>query len=239
MILSNLTLEQFQELTSTQDYAKEKFTAGSINFNTVISAIKQTKGRGRYEGRTWESNEGNIAITICLKIDESANASQLCYVAANAVSQTLSNLIPGHKFEVKWVNDVLVGNKKIAGILIEKIKNCVLIGVGINLKANSTVTKLNGISAEELNTNIEHKVFLDKLLQNFISHFNAWVQFGFSPTRVYWIKNAYNLGREIKINYSDGTSESGKFVDIDEEGKLILDNKGTIKKIETGELFDI
>lgn len=239
MNLTDIVLQEFQDVSSTQDVAIEKLNDGNLHIPFAISAKSQTKGRGRYENRTWDSPSGNIAVTICLNVMADKDPTQLCYVTANAIHQTLATLAPNQNITLKWVNDILINKKKIAGILIQKIKSYVLVGIGANLMSSKTIKELGAISLDDLGIKVEHSYFLNTLLQNFINHYNAWDTYGFSTTRTYWIQKADNLGKEVKINYKDGSSESGIFKDIDEEGNLLLDTNGTIKKINSGELFNL
>lgn len=237
MSIFEIKIIEFDKLESTQEYAKDQLQKGFIGDCTAIVAKVQTKGRGRYDHRSWKTPEGNLAITICLRTPDNRDVSQVCYVAGNAVHQTLSTFLPNYKVELKWVNDIIVVNKKIGGILIEKVNDFLLIGIGVNLVSNPAFEEFNGISVQDLGSRIEYKDFLKDLTTNLINHYNLWNQSGFSLIRNYWIRFAYNLGKDIKVNYSDKTYDKGIFVDIDDEGKLILDDNGTIKKIETGELF--
>lgn len=239
MNLTDIILQEFEQVNSTQDVAIEKLNDGSLHIPFAISAKSQSKGRGRYENRTWDSPNGNIAVTICLNVAADKDPTQLCYVAANAICQTLSTYAPNQNISLKWVNDVLINKKKISGILIQKIKSFALVGIGVNLISSNIIKELGATSLEDLGIEANHSIFLKALLDNFINHYNAWDTYGFSTTRTYWIQKADNLGKEVKINYKDGSSESGIFKDIDEEGKLILDSNGIIKKINGGELFNL
>jgi len=105
----------------------------------VVWAKRQTAGRGR-QGRTWVSPEGNMYLSILLRPKcTPREAGAYSFVAALAVFDTIKAFVPGIEAEIKWPNDVLVGGKKICGILLEtnldeeRKVDWLALGVGINV----------------------------------------------------------------------------------------------------------
>eukprot|EP00814_Leptocylindrus_danicus_P017363 CAMPEP_0116027498 /NCGR_PEP_ID=MMETSP0321-20121206/14691_1 /TAXON_ID=163516 /ORGANISM="Leptocylindrus danicus var. danicus, Strain B650" /LENGTH=370 /DNA_ID=CAMNT_0003500917 /DNA_START=1840 /DNA_END=2949 /DNA_ORIENTATION=+ len=130
---------------STQDEAKRKLSEDSTadnssNFRFAISASEQTLGRGT-NGRTWVSNQGNVYLTVALPWDSLPVPVTLlplkvgCIIVQN-VKQILSK--SNAKVTLKWPNDVLINEQKVAGVLIEigsdaQDNNYFLVGIGINV----------------------------------------------------------------------------------------------------------
>jgi BirA family biotin operon repressor/biotin-[acetyl-CoA-carboxylase] ligase len=122
-----------EETGSTNDDLKERARASSPEW-TVVLARRQRSGRGRL-GKPWASPEGNLFLSVLLR-PEATHASLLPLTAGLAVSQALEGFSVIAR--LKWPNDVLVGERKIAGILAEGLSaggnlDAVVLGIGVNL----------------------------------------------------------------------------------------------------------
>lgn len=236
MFIENLLIERFEELGSTQNYAKELVLSGRIGKNTVISTLCQTSGKGRYD-RAWISKKGNITITVILEATE--NDHQVSYLTGLAARDTITELCKPLSPKLKWVNDVLIDSQKVGGILLEKVGKTLLVGIGVNLIDDEAIIKLNATSLATLGYKISHSLFLDTLLKNFKKYYNSWQQHGFIPIKNAWKEHAYNLGKQIKISFPNGNEQIGYFKDIDSNGMLIFKNSDKERLISAGELFDL
>ena len=127
-------LISFDKITSTQDYAHDLIAENKATDKTVISALAQSAGRGRYK-RNWVSHHGNLYVSFIYKTTE--RDPKLSYAVAVAIAETLISF--GISPQIKWPNDVLIDGKKISGILIEYARNFVIVGIGINIKTCPTV----------------------------------------------------------------------------------------------------
>ncbi|WP_128426803.1 biotin--[acetyl-CoA-carboxylase] ligase [Gudongella oleilytica] len=132
----------FQSIGSTNDKAKE--LAAKAEEGTVIVAEEQTSGKGRL-GRSWSSpGRKGIYASIILKPDmEPFNAAKLTLLGAASVALALEDC--GIESQIKWPNDIIIGGKKVAGILTEMscelgIVNYIILGIGINV--NQSVEEL-------------------------------------------------------------------------------------------------
>jgi BirA family transcriptional regulator, biotin operon repressor / biotin---[acetyl-CoA-carboxylase] ligase len=141
---------------STNDHAWELVNAGAKEI-TVVRADTQTKGRGRM-GRSWISGQGGLYASFVLTpVNPIQELYFLPLVMAMAVAKVLSRFV---EVKLKWPNDVLCGNKKIAGILVEvkrfKGVGFVVAGIGININTAvasmpDTATSLYIASGKEYN----------------------------------------------------------------------------------------
>lgn len=137
---------KLQEVESTNNYAKERRKEGK---SFIVTAQRQTGGRGT-KGRSFVSNEGGVYLSSLRFYDNflAKDAFKIMSGAAVAVCETLR--FYGVKPVIKWSNDVLVGGKKICGILIEntlsgdKISSSV-VGIGLNV-TNALPDELSGIA---------------------------------------------------------------------------------------------
>lgn len=147
--------EVLEICTSTNDYVQELGRAG-FPHGTWISAHQQTKGRGRY-GRSWISEEGGLFLSVLLRPERRERWSWIPLQVGARIAEILLKIKPGLQIRVKWPNDVLLEQKKVAGILCEA-QDCMTVGVGMNCKVAPTVenyeTAALPFSAEELRMDI-------------------------------------------------------------------------------------
>ncbi|WP_341790944.1 biotin--[acetyl-CoA-carboxylase] ligase [Rickettsia endosymbiont of Gonocerus acuteangulatus] len=127
---------------------------------------------------------------------------------------------------LKWPNDVLVGGKKISGILLESVKvedaYYLIIGVGINITYHpiNIDQPTTSLVAEELPI-ITPQALLEILIENFEKYYQIWEKEGFSFIRETWLKHAYKLHKNISVKYQNDIV-TGTFQGIDSIGRIIL-----------------
>ncbi|MGI4752992.1 MAG: biotin--[acetyl-CoA-carboxylase] ligase [Janthinobacterium lividum] len=127
---------------------------------------------------------------------------------------------------LKWPNDVLVGGKKISGILLESVKvedvYYLIIGVGINITYHpiNIDQPTTSLVAEELPI-ITPQNLLEILIENFEKYYQIWGKNGFSFIRETWLKHAYKLHENISVKYQNDIV-TGTFQGIDSIGRIIL-----------------
>ncbi|MFT6105934.1 MAG: BirA family biotin operon repressor/biotin-[acetyl-CoA-carboxylase] ligase [Rickettsiales bacterium] len=224
-------IDHHSEISSTNDFALELIKNNQAISNQVILSDAQNGGKGRL-GRSWISPQGNLYFSIILKIPEGIDFSNLSFVAAVALGEAI-NL---KKINYKWPNDILLEGKKIAGILLEKDGDFLVIGIGVNLISNPTKTNYPAGNLKDLGIDLEKTDLLKSFLDQFSNLQQKWHSFGFSPIRNLWLLRAWNVGKEINANLQN-ESIKGIFKDLDQNGNLILnvDNQDLI--ISSGEIF--
>lgn len=228
-------MQLLDEIDSTNEEAKRQIKSGNAPDFEVIIAKEQTGGKGRY-GRSWVSPEGNLYASMIIK--SPSDAAQLSFVTAVSLYNVISsyNTQPiTHNLFLKWPNDLVLNNKKLAGILLEYVDSHVIIGIGVNLNAEinlDTSTYLKEHIRIETNT----MDFLDDFLQEFGKCYNLWISEGFLPIRTVWLQNAYKLGEKITAHLPDKTI-TGIFETIDDTGTLVLQVNDEKVKITAGEIF--
>ncbi len=227
----------FDTLPSTMDEAFRLGMLGAAE-GTVICAEAQTKGRGRL-GRTWASPKGKgIYCSIILRPKLSpSQMSQLTLMTAVAVCEAIkkvTNLEP----TIKWPNDLILGSKKIAGILTElraEIDALTFVVVGLGLNVNSSASQLIE-SATSLKLEGQSNVNRVELLQEILLSIEKWcgkiLKGQFDEVLDYCRKNSATLKKRVRIADATGVQE-GKAIDIDKDGGLMirLNNGKVIKKI--------
>jgi len=233
-ILQNLpankvNLEIFNEIDSTNDEAKRIIVQKDFH---VIIAERQTKGRGRL-GKKWSSpNSGNIYMTICTENDHSNSPLSLvtgliCKRAINKISNKLL-------VSLKWPNDILVKDKKIGGILVEKeIQKEItrtIIGIGININIKKQESWWGDLSNYNLET--KRNELINQILLEFIS-----MSKNMNPNWMdEWRDSCIHMNKQIKIEVGNSSKKEAFFKDIDENGNAIIETDEGKKVMSSGEI---
>jgi BirA family biotin operon repressor/biotin-[acetyl-CoA-carboxylase] ligase len=238
---SNYNLLMFDEIDSTNDEAKRLARSQPIG-NFVISAKKQTKGRGQY-GREWDSSGSNLYMSILLQPDLPREIfSQCSFLSALSLYDVIHNLAKKQGIELnmslKWPNDLLINEAKIAGILLESIGPYLIIGIGLNIEHHPVIQGRNTTSMKALGLAcVTPQNMIDLIMQAFEGYYKTWLSKGFMPVRKLWLLRAHKLGSIITAN--DGKQRiSGEFVDIDQMGAIRLKlANGAMHSMSAGEVL--
>jgi len=238
-------LVTFDSVASTNDEARKLAGQGEENTpdGTLIWAREQTAGRGR-RGRTWVSPRGNLYLSLILRPEvPTRDAAQLSFVAALALYDALGNISePGHQIHLKWPNDLLLQEKKVAGLLLESEGSAgdhpdwVIVGLGLNVEhfPNDAEFPATSLRAEHWSSTVEDS--LEAFARSFIGWANRWVEEGFAPIRRTWLQRAMGIGEPIEVRLA-GETLHGIFKDMDDDGALVLDQEGEVKRISAGDVF--
>ena len=236
-------LTRYETIGSTNDEAKCQARAGAPE-GALVWALEQTAGRGR-RGRPWQSPPGNLYFSLLLRPSGSAaQVAQLGFVAALALGDALEPLLDGgHSLRFKWPNDVLVDSRKLAGILLESETAAgdgvafVVIGVGVNLAIAPADAEFPAISlAAAGRPGITPGLLLEAFAHHFESWHRRWLAEGFAPVRRAWLDRASGLGEAVRVRLERATL-LGRFLDLDEEGALLLEGEEGRRRIAAGEVF--
>jgi BirA family biotin operon repressor/biotin-[acetyl-CoA-carboxylase] ligase len=233
-------IHYFPEIGSTMDAARELAKKGAGE-GTIVIAEVQTRGRGRLS-REWLSPEGGIYFTLVLRPRISpAYAPRINLMASVAVAATIKKIF-GLKAELKWPNDVLIGGRKVCGILAEMdaemdVVNFVNIGIGINANTSipqfeKTVTSLK----DALGREISRKEFLSALLTEIEGQQPLLMK---SDLLEEWKKLSVTLDKDVRI-IAPGEVIVGRAIDIDTTGVLIVKEKdGSLNKAIAGDCIHL
>ncbi len=236
--LENYLIKKYDTLDSTQEEAKRLIDSGQAIEGQVLLAKQQTKAHGK-QGKPWKDSGSDIAMTIILKPEVAPNLwGQICYIAAIATAKSIQSLTPNLNMQFKWVNDILINDKKVGGILLEQAKHgFLLIGIGLNLKDSDHLAKFNATSLEAQNITFDYDYLVNDILTNFITSYNLWLDRGFSMVKTQWLRNAKGLNTALTVKLIDKILE-GIFIGIDDEdGSLLLVVGSEVKSIPAGDAF--
>lgn len=247
--MNKVNKEVFETISSTSQYIKENIN--SIENMKYIVAINQTNGHGR-RGNAWFSSTDNLMFSFKLSPDKLSNEKcpLITLAVGLAVRNTLSKISYNDSFLIKWPNDIIINDKKIAGIICEGIFcNCysMIIGIGINVnqinfdkeikyKATSLKLQFNKDYSKDEILEVFNEEFLNiynNLLNDDLSFINLINKYNYLKNKIVNINNENYLNKDfecIKIN-NDGTlflkDDKEKFISINS-------NEVTLKTIYQG-----
>ena len=234
------------EVGSTQDAARELARKGAEE-GTVVIAETQNRGKGR-KGREWSSTPGQgIQISIILRPRLKPSQSiQIPLVAGVAVAQAIAGITP-LKPRIKWPNDLIVGGKKVGGILTEMSAEIdridyVVLGIGLNVNTPQTlfpkeIREIATSLAEESGESVSRVRLLQSFLEEFEGFYGVFITSGFQTIRERWKAMNNTIGAWVELNDIDEGMMKGKIIDMDAEGALLLQKKDkSIVRIVAGDI---
>jgi len=234
-----------EEIDSTNKEAKRLARAGAKD-GTVVVAESQTGGKGRLERHFFSPKGKGIWFSVILRPRFLPQEAPKCtLMAAVAVARAMTEF--GLQPAIKWPNDLLYDNKKLVGILTEMSAemdgiNYIVIGTGINVNIEpldfpedirEVATSLSIMKGEKL----PRVKFLQAVLQAMDDLYGKVQREGFVPVLEEWRKYSITLGQEVKvIGVRDGEVYTGRAVDIDEDGALLVDTDAGRQRVLAGDV---
>lgn len=228
---------------STNIRAKELGDADHPH-GTLVVADRQEAGRGR-RGRSWETPAGtSIAMSILIKPDINPNhASMLTLVAAMAVAKAIDK-VTGEKALIKWPNDIVMGNKKICGILTEMSAqfdyiNHIVIGIGINVQNETFPEEIQDMATSillETGQRVRRADLIEQIMESFEHYYAIFLETEDLEGMVKEYNSLLvNMGRTVRVLDPKEPFE-GKAMGITKRGELMVDTWESRKMVSSGEV---
>ena len=203
-----------------------------------LIADRQTAGRGRL-GRAWFDGLGNfMGSTVVYPASGDPPPGTLALASALAVLETLApHIPPPHLGQLKWPNDVLVGDAKLCGVLLERCNDAVIVGIGINLAAAPAVEGRSTIALSAFGPAPDRDAFAAILAQQFDLELQRWRNFGLGPLIRRWEAAAHPHGTPLLVGEPGETPLKGQFAGLGADGALQLRlADGTTRTVHAGEV---
>jgi BirA family biotin operon repressor/biotin-[acetyl-CoA-carboxylase] ligase len=233
-------IELVAETGSTSaDLAARIRTGEAVAEGHWLIADRQTAGRGR-QGRAWSDGSGNFMGSSCVHLHAGDPPGHtLSLVAGVAVHTALEGVAPGlFGLTLKWPNDLLLRGAKLAGILLERFGDSVIVGVGVNLAQAPEVPGLEVASLSAFGHHPDRDAFADLLDTCWAHALRLWHSGGWAQLRQDWIARAHPIGTPLATHAANGELIRGTFGGIDPEGALQLRLPGgTTRTIHAGEVL--
>ncbi len=229
------------EVDSTNEYLKRMVNDGYDSDEMLtVTAQFQTAGKGR-RGRQWFSDPGtalmfSVLVKPKLAIDD---CSMITLIMAMAVRQSLKDM--NIETLIKWPNDIVLGDKKICGILTEALLESerIIVGVGINTNQESIPDELKE-SATSILIETDDCIDHDSLLESIIYNFEKLLEKLFKNGDMSDLKSEYEQGLvslDKEVTVLDPAGEyNGICKGIDNRGQLIVSHEGQETYVYAGEV---
>lgn len=245
-VVPDVTILVVGEVPSTNALAIERAQAGAAD-GFVVVAEHQAQGRGRLD-RIWETPPGS-ALTFSMVLRPEVPTRSwpwLPLLTGYAVDKALK--AQGYDAGVKWPNDVLIGDKKVAGILVERIETsdgpAAVVGVGLNVGMREdelpvpTATSLAIVSGVEPDRND----ILVSVLSTLREAYDAW-QAGGDATGLRLAESyasaCLTVGRDVRVELPDGSVLTGRATGIDPSGRLVVDGPDGATYVAAGDVIHV
>jgi BirA family biotin operon repressor/biotin-[acetyl-CoA-carboxylase] ligase len=233
-------LAAYATIGSTSSEALSRARAGDPG-RLWVAAREQTSGHGR-RGRAWQTQSGNLAASLLLRLPgfETASAT-LGFAAGLALESAIRACAPDvalslalddaggprARLRLKWPNDVLVDGAKVAGILLEAVTmpgaaNSVVIGIGVNVLHAPEGVPYPATSLSACGAKVTAEELFTALAEAWVEHEIVWDGGrGFGAIRRRWLERATGLGAPIAVRLGDDVLR-GTFETIDADGRLVV-----------------
>lgn len=236
----------FPSLASTNDYLLQQRLSSPSR--QVVIAEQQTAGRGRL-GRSWLSPAGSVTLSLSWRFQRSAAAmSGLTLALAVAVIRAIGatyKLASAHDgISVKWPNDIVADDKKLAGILVEMHGEThgpvdIVIGIGVNIdfplalqqQIDQPVTDLKSMYGYVPSRN----QFVADLITHMVAACSCFDEQGFAPFKAAWLEQDQSFDKQVAIRMGDQLHQ-GIGRGVDDNGALLLMQGDSVRAFHSGEI---
>lgn len=237
---AGFSLVSLESVDSTNRLALDLAEQAGANRTWVLSEV-QRAGRGRH-GREWVSPIGNLYASLLLVSPcPVEDTPKLGFVAGLALAETVRKLAPASDVRLKWPNDLLVGEAKLAGILLEGRmmgnKQAVAIGMGLNIKSAPDLPGRKATSLDALGLGVDRRDVFRLLSVEMTTALAAFAGgAGFYAIRDAWSRLSLAPGTALTVKLPAG-DRAGRFAGIDTRGRLMLDTADGLVHVEAGDVF--
>ena len=222
------------EVDSTNRVVLDLARAGAPE-GVVVVAGHQTAGRGR-RGRSWESPAGSSLLVSLLLRPGPSLPPDRSFLAVAAVALACRHAlasVAGFTPDIKWPNDLVVGDAKLAGVLAETEAGAVVVGLGVNLAAGGP-WPAGAVAAEEVaGSPVDADRLLEALLAGVASRTGRWVDVASEYRR-----SCATLNRVVRVDLPD-ESFTGTAADLTDDGHLLVDVGMCLRTVAAGDVVHL
>ena len=199
-----------------------------------LVALEQTAGKGR-QGRNWLGRPGNFFGSTVIELAPcDPPGHSLSLAAGLALIEAVDTAAPGMPLMLKWPNDLIVDGAKLAGILLERQANRVVVGFGVNLAAAPDVPSR---LAAHLGGRIRPQGFAPLLAASVGRMVALWRSSDPQDFAKAWLARAHPVGTELKVHGADSADVRGRFDGIDPDGTMRLRlADGSVELVRAGDV---
>lgn len=232
-------LHWFPRLGSTNDHAALLRRRGDLFAPAIVLTGHQLAGRGR-GSNTWWSGAGSLTVTYVLPTDEHLAPHHVPLIAGLAVRNAAAGLAANDQIQLKWPNDLLHQNRKLAGLLCERVHKADLIGVGLNLNVRLSdvprslrerITSLQTIAGKAIDPTDAVILMAGEIHRMLANRDDA----SFRSALHEYDRYHGLLGRRVTVTGApDEPMITGKCEGLDETGRLLLRDRKMLHRVIAG-----
>lgn len=215
---------RYEQVSSTQEIARELALSGTGEGSVIVAEV-QEHGRGRH-GRAWLSPRGGLYASIIMRPDP-----LLPLRVGVAIARALKEI--SISAVLKWPNDVLVRERKIAGILIEAVEQWAIVGMGVNIEQAplATATCVRGETSEP----VARDILVKLILKNIEGVLSGEILGDYEA-----LSGTIGQAVRIEVEGADGVRViRGQAIGIDRTGRLLVEAEGVCHTIVSGECIHL
>jgi BirA family biotin operon repressor/biotin-[acetyl-CoA-carboxylase] ligase len=212
----------------------------------VVATEHQTAGRGRLD-RVWVT-PARAALTFSLLVRPEAvpvaRWPWLPLLTGLAVVDGVRRAT-GVDARLKWPNDVLVADHKVAGVLVERVEGpagaAAVVGVGLNVSSTREELPVDTATSLELSGSgpVDRSALLVAVLTAFSTRYDGWVRAAGQGLRPSYVSACSTLGRQVRVELPTGEPLHGRAVDVDDDGRLLVDDGSRVHTLGAGDVVHV
>lgn len=170
------------------------------------------------------SGAGNLYASTLVRLRPSdPPAATLALVSAVALDEAVDTFLGARaSLSIKWPNDLLLAGAKVAGILLERSEDAVVIGFGVNCAHHPDLLDRSTTSLADHGCLLDPAVLVETLGETLARWLDLWRGQGIAPVRTRWLERAHPIGTALTARLADGQTIDGLFAGLDEDGALRL-----------------
>jgi BirA family transcriptional regulator, biotin operon repressor / biotin---[acetyl-CoA-carboxylase] ligase len=243
-LAGRFTIEVRDEAQSTNTELLARAAAGAPS-GSVLVVERQTGGRGRL-GRAWHAGVGEaLTFSLLWRFARGAGALSGLSLAVGAALARALEKEGATTIGLKWPNDILWQERKLAGILIELAGDALgptaaVIGIGVNVRLTEATRDRIGQPAADLEAACaaapDRNLLLARVLGEIGATLDDFSRDGFAPLRAEWQRRHAHQGRRVTLTFPDGSRQSGRAGGVAEDGSFLLETPGGIRRFHSGEI---
>jgi BirA family biotin operon repressor/biotin-[acetyl-CoA-carboxylase] ligase len=228
-------IEYLAQTGSTSADLAERLRAGAfVPEGHWLVADRQTAGKGR-QGRTWLDGAGNFMGSTVVHVRfGDPDPATLALPVGLAVREAVAARLPiGKDARLKWPNDVMIDAAKLAGVLLERVGDSVIVGIGVNLASAPVLADRETVALAAP----DRDAFAADLARLFDLELDRWRSFGLAPIVARWLAAAHPFGTPLSVGEPGETPLTGSFAGLTGDGALQLRlADGTTRVIHAGDV---
>jgi len=241
---SRLHIEVIDAADSTNTLLMQRASAGAPS-GTVIAAEWQASGRGRM-GREWHAEIGSaLTFSLLRRFAQGAAALAGLSLATGVALVRALEALGARGVQLKWPNDVLWRDAKLAGMLLEMQgdalgPSAVVIGIGVNVRLSDAARARIDQPAADLETAcgsaVDRSAALGAILAELARTLDTFETAGFPALRAEWERYHAYQGRRVAVKLPGGRTDEGVARGVGEDGALLFETGNAVRRLHSGEV---